>query len=41
MQNELVSYEVDGARRIRDLRDRIEHEMDDLVAAPAFEKEGR
>jgi signal transduction histidine kinase len=33
MQNELVSYEVDGARRIRDLRDRIEHEMDDLVAA--------
>jgi signal transduction histidine kinase len=33
MQNDLVLYEVDGARRIRDLRDRVEREMDDLVSA--------
>jgi len=32
-QNELVSYEVEGARRIRDLRDKIDREMDDLVSA--------
>ena len=32
-QNELVSYEVDGARRIRELRDRVDREMDELVAA--------
>jgi two-component system, NtrC family, sensor kinase len=31
-QNELVSYEVEGARRIRELRERIEREMDELVA---------
>lgn len=28
----LLSYEVDGARRIRDLKGRVEHEMDGLVA---------
>jgi len=32
-QNDLVSYEVEGARRIRELRDRVDHEMDDLVTA--------
>jgi len=32
-QNELVSYEVEGARRIRDLRDKVDREMDDLVSA--------
>ncbi len=32
-QNEVVSYEVEGARRIRELRDRVDHEMDDLVTA--------
>jgi len=33
MQNELVSYEVEGARRIRELRDRVDREIDELVAA--------
>jgi signal transduction histidine kinase len=33
VQNELVSYEVEGARRIRELRDKIDREMDDLVSA--------
>jgi two-component system NtrC family sensor kinase len=32
-QNELVSYEVEGARRIRELRDRVDREIDELVAA--------
>jgi signal transduction histidine kinase len=30
-QNDLVSYEVEGARRLRDLRGKVEREMDDLV----------
>src|SRR5262249_37532354 len=33
VRNELVSYEVEGARRLRDLRDRVDREMDDLVRA--------
>src|SRR4030095_7590741 len=33
LQNELVSYEVVGARHIRELRDRVDREMDNLVAA--------
>jgi two-component system, NtrC family, sensor kinase len=33
LQNELVSYEVEGARRLRELRDRVDREMDDLVTA--------
>src|SRR5258706_5815178 len=33
VQNEIVSYEVEGARRIRELRDRVDREMDELVAA--------
>jgi signal transduction histidine kinase len=32
VQNELVSYEVEGARRLRELRDRVDREMDQLVA---------
>jgi len=31
-QNELVFYEVEGARRLRELRDRVDREMDQLVA---------
>jgi two-component system NtrC family sensor kinase len=33
LQNELVSYEVEGARRIRELRDRVDRDMDELVAS--------
>jgi two-component system NtrC family sensor kinase len=33
LQNELVSYEVVGARHIRELRDRVDREMDNLVSA--------
>jgi signal transduction histidine kinase len=33
LQNELVSYEVVGARHIRELRDRVDREMDNLVTA--------
>jgi two-component system, NtrC family, sensor kinase len=33
VQNELVSYEVEGARRLRDLRDGVDREMDQLVAS--------
>jgi two-component system, NtrC family, sensor kinase len=31
-RNDLVSYEVEGARRLRELRDRVDREMDQLVA---------
>jgi two-component system, NtrC family, sensor kinase len=30
--NDLISYEVEGARRLRELRDRVDREMDQLVA---------
>jgi two-component system NtrC family sensor kinase len=33
LQNELVSYEVVGARHIRELRDRVDREMDNLVSS--------
>ncbi|MET0593043.1 MAG: HAMP domain-containing sensor histidine kinase [Polyangiaceae bacterium] len=33
LQNELVSYEVVGARHIRELRDRVDREMDNLALA--------
>ncbi len=33
LQNELVSYEVVGARHLRELRDRVDREMDNLVSA--------
>ena len=33
MQNEVVSYEVEGAKRIRELRDTVDREMDELVLA--------
>jgi signal transduction histidine kinase len=33
IQNDLVSYEAEGARRIRDLRNRVDREMDDLVTS--------
>ncbi len=32
LQNELVSYEVEGKRRLRDLKERIDRRMDDLVS---------
>jgi two-component system NtrC family sensor kinase len=33
LQNELVSYEVVGSRHLRELRDRVDREMDNLVGA--------